>query len=124
MPLRLHRALLKRAAGRPGIAAVPAEKHVEPVGRLQDRGERRAGAGRRARQERGARPCAKGRRSASDDTTAGRCRYSRPHGYTGPSGKHDGTDPAESTSRGEEIRARGRSDDNRSRRSSRAGHDA
>ena len=40
MPFGLHRALLERAARRTGIAAVPAEEHVEPVGLLQKRGER------------------------------------------------------------------------------------
>ena len=46
MPLRLHGALLQRSAGRRGIAAMPAEEHVEPVIELPERGARRRSAGR------------------------------------------------------------------------------
>ena len=45
MPLGLHRALLQRAAGRRGIAAMPAEEHVEPLIELPERGARRRSAG-------------------------------------------------------------------------------
>ena len=49
LPLRLHRALLQRPAGRRGFAGVPAEEHVEPVGVLRRRGARRGSAGRGSR---------------------------------------------------------------------------
>src|SRR3954451_23036778 len=45
VPLRLYRALLERAAGRRGLAAVPAEEHVEPVIELPERGGRGRSAG-------------------------------------------------------------------------------
>ena len=40
-----HGALLQRAAGRRGFAAMPAEEHVEPVIELPERGARRRSAG-------------------------------------------------------------------------------
>ena len=49
VPLRLHGALLQRAAGRRGIAAMPAEEHVEPFIELPERGARRGSAGGCAR---------------------------------------------------------------------------
>ena len=45
VPLRLHGALLQRAAGRRGLAAMPAEEHVEPLIELPERGARRRSAG-------------------------------------------------------------------------------
>ena len=45
VPLRLYGALLQRAAGRRGIAAMPAEEHVEPLVGLPERGARRRSAG-------------------------------------------------------------------------------
>ena len=37
VPLRLYRALLQRAPGRRGLAAMPAEEHVEPLVELPER---------------------------------------------------------------------------------------
>ena len=57
VPLRLYGALLQRAAGRRGFAAMPAEEHVEPVIELPERGARRGSAGggdRQAGRDRGA----------------------------------------------------------------------
>ena len=45
VPLRLYGALLQRAAGRRGLAAMPAEEHVEPVIELPERGARGGSAG-------------------------------------------------------------------------------
>ena len=45
VPLGLYGALLQRAAGRRGIAAMPAEEHVEPLVELPERGARRGSAG-------------------------------------------------------------------------------
>ena len=45
VPLGLYGALLQRAAGRRGLAAMPAEEHVEPFIELPERGARRGSAG-------------------------------------------------------------------------------
>jgi len=45
VPFRLYGALLQRAAGRRGLAAMPAEEHVESFIKLPERGSRRGSAG-------------------------------------------------------------------------------
>ena len=68
VPLRLHGALLQRAAGRRGLAAMPAEEHVEPVVELPERRAR----GRSA----GGGDCQAGRHRRAESRSAG-------HGSTG-----------------------------------------
>ena len=90
MPLRLHGALLQHPAGRRSVAAMPAEKHVEPVVGLPERGARGRSAG-----------CAQGRDRAGCGAEDRICSARRSSGQAGGNrgsqsgGKHAAKKPSD-----------------------------